>query len=461
MSVQKNKNQKETQQAKSAEPDFYTSKIQGKEKYVLFGALTIACFIIFQDFISFRKIFLFKDIGSDTINMFHPVLIHLSEYLKNQGNPGWSFSQGMGQNIFPLWLGDFFSNFIMLFDKNTIPKVIVFMEILKIFLAAFVFFYYLKELKLSSFSCLIGALLYAFSGYMILGGTWIIFSTEAVYVAIMLLGFERWLNKSKWFLFVLGITLLGFLQPFYLFSYTIFLAGYIIVRYNDVYEFEFKKFAYFSLKTVGLAALGVAITAYQLLPDVLMLLESPRVGGEAGLSAKLKAQPMFALADEVLRFTTTFRAFGSDMIGVGNNFKGWQNYLEAPLFYCGILCLVTFPQVFFGLDKKQKIGYGVLMGLFTLPILFPYFRYAFWAFSGDYFRTFSLIIVLLLIFFTTKAISFIEQNGRVQKITLLVTALFLLYLLEGANPNFKAAIVDGKRNYAVLLVILYSALKLL
>ena len=41
-----------------------------------------------------------------------------------------------------------------------------------------------------------------------------------------------------------------------------------------------------------------------------LLIESPRVGGEAGLSAKLKAQPMFAMADEVLRFTTTFRAFG-------------------------------------------------------------------------------------------------------------------------------------------------------
>ena len=136
----------------------------------------------------------------------------------------------MGQNIFPLWLGDFFSNFIMLFDKNTIPKVIVFMEILKIFLCAFIFFKFLKELKVTGFAAMIGALLYAFSGYVILGGTWIIFSTEAVYVAIMLLGFERWLNKGKWFLFLLGIALLGFLQPFYLYSYTIFLIGYIKIQ---------------------------------------------------------------------------------------------------------------------------------------------------------------------------------------------------------------------------------------
>ena len=457
MSTKKNIAPKEAPQTKPAEKDFYTSKIEGKEKYILFGMVMLACYIIFQDFISFKRIFLFKDIGSDSINMGYPMLAHMSEYLKNQGSPGWTFSQGMGQNIFPLWLGDFFWNFIMLFDKNNIPKAIVFMEILKIFSAAFIFFYYLKELRLTGFACLIGALLYAFSGYVILGGTWAIFSTEAVYVAILLLGFERWLNKKKWFLFVLGITLLGFLQPFYLFSYTIFLVGYIIVRYNDVHGFKIKEFIFFTLKTIGLAALGVAITAYQLLPDVLMLLESPRVGGEAGLSDRLKTQPMFALADDILRFTTTFRAFGSDLIGVGNNFKGWGNYLEAPLFYCGILCLVTFPQMFFVLTKKQKVFYGVLTGVFFLPIIFPYFRYAFWAFSGDYFRTFSLLIVLLLLFYTTQAISFIEKKGSINKIVLLVTALILLYLLESPNANFKPAIIGGKQNYAALLVVLYSA----
>ncbi|MES2760772.1 MAG: YfhO family protein [Bacteroidota bacterium] len=438
--------------------NIYDSYIKGKEFYYLLAAVLLGCYIVFQDFIHLKKIYLFKDIGSDTINMYHPLLVNLSEYMKNEGVPGWSFSQGMGQNIFPLWLGDFFSNFIMLFDKNTIPKVIVFMEILKIFLCALIFFKFLKELKVTGFAAMIGALLYAFTGYVILGGTWIIFSTEAVYVAVMLLGFERWLNKGKWFLFLLGITLLGFLQPFYLYSYTIFLIGYIIIRYNDVHEGNWKGFISFSLKTVGIAALGVGITAYQLLPDVLMLIESPRVGGEAGLSARLKAQPMFDLADDVLRFTTTYRAFGSDMLGVGSNFKGWQNYLEAPLFYCGILSLVAFPHVFSSLSKKQKMFYGILTAVFVLPILFPYFRYAFWAFSGDYYRTFSLVISVLMLFYTVKAISYIEQKSEINKIVLLITGLFLLILLFTPATQFKSAVDTGLRSFAALMVLAYSAL---
>jgi uncharacterized membrane protein YfhO len=442
----------------SSQPNIYDSYIKGKELYYLMTAVLLGCYIVFQDFISFKKIFLFKDIGSDTINMFHPLLVNYSEYIKTEGVPGWSFSQGMGQNMFPLWLGDFFSNFIMLFDKNTIPKMIVLMEIVKIFLCAFVFFKYLKELKVSGFAGMIGALLYAFSGYVILGGTWIIFSTEAVYVAVMLLGFERWLNKGKWFLFTLGITLLGFLQPFYLFSYTVFLIGYIVIRYNDVHEGNWKRFIIFSLKTIGIAAIGVGITAYQLLPDVLMLLESPRVGGEAGLSAKLKAQPVFALADDVLRFTTTFRAFGSDMLGVGNNFKGWTNYLEAPILYCGILSLVSFPHVFSSLNKKQKLFYGILTAVFAVPLLFPYFRYAFWAFSGDYFRTFSLVICVLMLFFTVKAIHHIEQKGTINKIVLLVTGLFLLFLLYTPSAQFKGAVDTGLRGFAAFMVLAYSGL---
>ena len=436
----------------------YDSYIKGKELFYLLILTLLLSSFIFYDFINFKKIFLFKDIGSDTINMYHPLLINVSEYLKYEGVPSWSFSQGMGQNIFPLWLGDFFSNFIMLFDKGTIPKLIVYMEIFKILLSSFIFYSYIKELKLSSFSCLIGALLYSFSGYVILGGTWIIFSTEAVYVAILLLGFERWLNKGKWFLFLLGITLIGLLQPFYLYSYTIFLIGYITVRYNDVYNGEWKGFVFFILKTLGISVLGVAVTAYQLLPDVLMLLESPRVGGEAGLSAKLKAQPIFAQADDVLQFTTTFRAFGNDMIGVGKNFRGWQNYLEAPILYCGIFSLVCFPHVFSSLSKKQKLYYGILTTLFVLPILFPFFRYAFWAFSGDYFRTLSLVIVVLLLVYTTKSISYIEENRNINKMVLLFTALFLLFLLYTPDPKYKASIDIGKRSIASLLVIVYSGL---
>ena len=258
---------------------------------------------------------------------------------------------------------------------------------------------------MSNFSALIFSILFSFSGFIILGGCWAIFSTEALYIAIILYGFERWLNHQKFFWFVFGIMCLAFLQPFLLLPYTIVLSTYICARYFDIHEVTSKTFFIFIIKTIGLASIGVAISCYQLLPDALQYLESPRVGGESSFFAKLQQQSMFGLADDALRFTTTFRAFGSDMIGTGSNFRGWQNYLEAPLFYCGIFCLVAFPQFFSSLTNRQKWFYGSITALFCTPILFPYFRYAFWAFSGDYFRAFSLVIVIFMVMFSARAIS--------------------------------------------------------
>lgn len=442
----------------SSDSNFYDSYIKGKEFYYLLGIILASCYLIFSDFINLKKVYLFRDIGSDSLNIYFPWLTGMSDYLKTESVPGWSFSQGMGQNVFPIWLGDFFSDFLTYFDKSKIPYGLVFMEILKILLMGLVFYKFLKEVKLSNFSALVFSMLYAFSGFVILGGCWAIFSVEALYVAIILYGFERWLNHKKYFWFVFGIMCLSFLQPFLLLPYTIVLSTYICARYFDLHEKDNKAFFIFVLKTIGLAAIGVAITAYQLLPDVLQYLESPRVGGESTFFEKLKQQSVFGLADETLRFTTTFRAFGSDMLGTGSNFKGWQNYLEAPLFYCGILCLVAFPQFFSSLTKRQKLFYGGITALFCLPILFPYFRYAFWAFSGDYFRAFSLVIVVFLVMFSARAISYIEQKNKINKVVLGVTVLFLLFLLYTPASQFKPAVNTSLRSIATVLIFAYAGL---
>ncbi len=455
----KHTNNKSTSE-KSANTNIYDSYIKGKEIYYLLGIILCSCYVVFSDFISLKKVYLFRDIGSDSLNIYFPWLAGTSDYLKNEATLGWSFAQGMGQNLFPLWLGDIFSNALTYLDKSQIPYGLVFMEILKIFLAGFIFYKFLKELKLSNYSSLLFSFLYAFSGFVILGGCWTIFSLEAVYAALILYGFERWLNHKKFTWLVTGITLMAFLQPFFLFMYTLVLSAYAIVRYRDVYEKNNKQFLIFVLKTICLAIIAVLMSSYQLFADLLQYTESPRVGGEASLFARLMKQGMFDPADDVLRFTTVFRSFGSDMLGTGTNFKGWQNYLEAPLFYCGILSLITFPQFFSSLNKRQKYFYGLLTFVFCLPIVFPYFRYVFWAFSGDYFRTFSLVVIFFMVMFSARAINYIEQQGRINKIVLGCTVLFLLFLLYTPANQFKGAINISLRAFVTFLIFAYASLLL-
>ena len=424
----------------------------------LFILLFIGVFIVFNDFIFLDKVYLFKDIGSDSVNYTYPWLVQTSEAFSTQGIPSWTFKQGMGQNAYPLSIGDFFLNAVMFLPRNSISYGIAFAEVLKLLLAGYVFCKYLRALRLGSYVSLIGGFLYAFSGYIILGGCWGLFSLEALYAALILYGFEKWLAERQWLWMTIGITLLTFAQPFFLFTHTIFLLIYGSVRYYIVNDNTFRGVFSFALKTFGFALLGVLVSSVQLFPVVLQYIESPRVSGDAGLSSKLKAQDMFAMADDVLRFTTSMRLFSSDMIGTGNNFKGWSNYLEAPLLYCGILSLVSCTQAFTFFSKKQRIAYLILAGVFIIPILFPYFRYAFWAFTGDYYRTFSLIVVLLLLLFGLQSLDLIIKNNKVNLPVLGVTVLFLLFLLFSVSPKYNQAVNSSIRSFAVFLIFAYAVL---
>jgi hypothetical protein len=428
----------------------------------LISAIIVASFLVFKDFLLGQKVYLFRDIGSDSINIYFPWLVHLAGYLHESGLPLWTFSQGLGQNMFPFWLSDFFSVFLAFFvNKSLLPFGLVWMEVLKILLCGVMFYFYLRELKLEVFSAGLCAFLYAFCGYIILGGCWTMFSVEALYAATILYGFECWLNRGSWLWYVFGLAFMSMLQPFFLFMYTIFLVLYIPLRYAEVRPGLWKRFPVFLLKTFGFSVLGVALSSWQLLPDVLQYLESPRVGGEAGLAAGLRSTPVFAVADDLLRFSTTFRAFGSDMLGTGSKFTGWSNYLESPLFYCGILCLVIFTQMLPSRQNtRQKLAYGLFTTLWVIPLFLPFFRYGFWAFSGNYFRTFSLFITIIILMYSARSLNHIVTTGRINKVVLGLTAAVLLWLLYFPFDQFRGCVDPFLRNCAAGLVCVYALLLL-
>jgi hypothetical protein len=77
------------------------------------------------------------------------------------------------------------------------PKIYVFIELLKIVSGGIVFYLFLKQLKVSNFSATIGALLFSFSGFMIIGSCWYVFTYEAFTLAMALLGFELYFQKNN------------------------------------------------------------------------------------------------------------------------------------------------------------------------------------------------------------------------------------------------------------------------
>jgi uncharacterized membrane protein YfhO len=425
--------------------------------FILSFILIIVASVLYKNFLFGKYVFLFKDIGSDSYNFDYIKFYHLADYWQKFGSPSWSFEQGLGQNMHPYWF-DPFTFLLVLGGKEQIANNLIYVFLFELMLAGVFFYLFLRTLKVEGFVSVLGGLLYAFSGYMVLGTTWqmSVFGTEVVYAALLLLALEKFISEKKWYLLPIPIAMIAIHLPFYLYIYTILIVVYYTLRFNEIQQWNFGKW-FSGLLTIGvISVLGVGIGAFMFGSNVFQMFESPRGSGEFAYTNRLLSQPVLGLADSLQRSTHFMRLFSTNMIGNAENFRGWNNYMEAPMFYCGLLSLVAAPQVFYFGNRKAKIIYAVLFGLCFLVILFPYFRYTFWLFTGDYYRTLGLFTLIALLYLNIKAIQSIIKEQRIGLLTLLATVIILWIILFAFAPTEN--VNKSLQKTATFLITLYAGI---
>jgi uncharacterized membrane protein YfhO len=426
---------------------------------ILIFLLIVISLFVFKDFIFLEKIYLYKDIGSDSINATYPHEVQVAYYMQQVSLiPKWSFYQGMGQNIFPFCIPDPYYLILLLFGPKNLIYGIGYMEIAKIISAGILFYLFLKKIRLSGYAAVLGGLLYSFSGFMILGSCWTIFSTEAVYIALLLYAFEKLYKDNKIILFPIAICLIAINQPFDLVLAALFLTAYILFRYFDDHRFNFKELIFLFLKVAGLGLLGVLISSFFLFPDIIQMLESPRVGGDSSNFSRLLSTPPFSFGGKSHNVSALMRFFSNDMMGTGSDYKGWYNYLESPLFYAGLINLLLIPQLFRFLDKKRKIIFFSFLIVFLFPVVFPFFRYSFWLFTGDYYRLFSFFIAIIFLLYSVTGLNFIDKNSRPNFLILGISMIVLLVLLLHNYFPDQEIINEELRNITILFLVCYAIL---
>ena len=142
----KDKNQKTQASSNStiAPLDFF-EKNGDKGVYLALGLIMLVAFFVFKDFILLKKLYLFQDIGSDTVNGAWPFFYNYANYFNKDGLPTWSFEEGMGQNIVGGFLRDPFMLIGYLAGPGSMPKIYVFIELIKIISGGIVFYLFLKR----------------------------------------------------------------------------------------------------------------------------------------------------------------------------------------------------------------------------------------------------------------------------------------------------------------------------
>jgi uncharacterized membrane protein YfhO len=433
--------------------------LKGKELYLAITLISVIAFFVFKEFLLLKKVMLYKDVGDDTLTAVYPVLINTSNYIHSNGLPSWSFNSGMGQNIFPFFLRDPFSILLYAFDKKNLVFGIGYLEFLKVILGGFLFFLYLQTLELKSIVCIIGALLFSFTGFMIVGGGRNIFSSEAVIAALLLLAFEKLYKQNSWFLFPIPVALIALSMPFNLYLYGLFITVYASLRFfEDANKIELKSLFKILRKMFLYGLLGLAISSFFLFENIYQLIESPRGSRNDTLFHTLYSAPMFKFGDFIHNLTAMLRMFSSDILGGGTTYKGWWDYQEAPLFYSGLICLLLIPQAFPFFNTRKKIIYSVFLMIWIIPVIFPYFRYVLWLFTVEYYRSLSFFISFAFIFIALKALNYIITFRKINLPVLIATLIILAIILF--FPYFKKGEpnpIDNKvLNFVKMLLAIYA-----
>ena len=450
--------------------NFLIKYFEKKGFYILLILICLLIFLVFKDFIFLNKLYLFKDTGSDSINDNYPTDVFYSYYIHNISViPKWSFNQGMGQDIMPFSYADPFNTILFFFSKEYIAYMYGFVELIKIIFAGSFFYLFLKKISLSTYTAVIGGILYSFSGFIIVGSCWQLFSTEAVYLAFLLFSFELLFQNNKWGLFPIVIALIAILTPFDLYLFGLFLFTYFLFRFFEDEKNKTKDFFIVLFKMIYLGLLGIAISSFFFTSEIIQMLESPRVSGDASLFHKLMSKPVLGFEKEEHYVAAIMRFFSNDILGTGgevpNNlglfgYRGWSNYMDAPLFYCGLINLILFSQIFQFLNKRKKIIYSILFIVFIFPVIFPYFRYAFWLFAGGYYRMLSFYIAFIVLLYSLKTLNYIDKKNKVNIITLFITLIILLIILYYHYYHFENILVIPRKFHDIIagFLILYAVL---
>lgn len=390
----------------------------------MLGIIVLVSVVVFWRFLSGHDLFLFEDTGSDSITLFYPNIVHHARYFQEVGFPGWSFFVGLGESTYPGGLLNPWDWIYFPMGPKSIAVAIGYVQWIKLIACGFVFGLFLKKMEMENPVIVIGGLIYAFGGYLVVGSGWYIHTTHIFWMTVSFLAFEMLLRENKWWLMPFPFLFLAGTRAYFL---VLFLGVYIAVRVIDYYGWDVKKL----LKVYGRVFFCGIIALMLASPFIgerfAKLYNSPRVSGNVSKVESLSATPVFELGDEKHNGTAILRWFSNDILGADAKYVGFRNYLEGPLFYMGLLTLLLFPQFFWMASRRQRWVYGLLLGLWLWMILFPWFRYAFYAFAGSYYKG----ALSLFIPFSLALVSLLALNKMVkgQKINLILLSLTLIGLL--------------------------------
>lgn len=378
---------------------------------------------LFEIYVPYIKTFIHKLIGGE--NLWY----------------SWNVSMGMNTSFILsfYWLNPFNLLFLLPFDETVITAILI---ILKTSLAAATFQLFVsKGLKCSGVESIVFSLFYALCGYQVVYNIINIIWMDALYMLpVICLLIIVYCEKKKWIPLVIGYAALFIMQFYMAYMVGIFSAFFFILWLYIGEKKERKEVVLCCLKYVGTVILAVTISAAIILPTALFLLQN---------------NPEDA---------TQFGSLSITFLEIYNNlFWGEMQGFDGiyPYIYCGIPTILLLPFFFCNkyITKKERVGFGVILGLLVICMMSdPFYRFlhAFDAPDSFGFR-FSFLVSFVLAMIACKQSAFIEKLNC-KYLLLVVIMNMLLYSIEQQIQGSTIGTLSGNSttklgiNFAFMLI---------
>ncbi|WRS26840.1 YfhO family protein [Oscillospiraceae bacterium MB08-C2-2] len=399
-------------------------------KWEAFGLTLAIAFVFFLPFIIIGKGYF---IYYGDFNVQQIPFYRLAHEAVRSGSIFWNWNTDLGVNF----IGSYsfyllFSPFFWLtlpFPTAFLPYLMAPLLMLKTACAALTSYLYLERFVRDRKFAVLGAMLYALSGWMSFNIFFNHFHEVAVFFPLMLLGLEKLVTENKRGLFAISVAICAMVNYWFFIGEVVFVILYVIFRSRSVdWKMNLKTFSWIAAESV----LGVGLAMMVLLPSVLALMGNPRTGADSLLTGwnfwlYSHGQRLPAILSSLL--------FPADMPARPNFFPDhgakWSS-LSAWL----PLVSVSGVAAFFMQSKKNWLK-SILTCCLILALV-PGLNSLFILFNHSYYARWFYMPILLMCVATAVALERAEEDNRLYEKSVrgVWLATFVVTFIIGLTPKF-------------------------
>lgn len=206
-----------------------------------------------------------------------PFTIGLHQSILDSGLSGFSWCVDLGTSTLQAFsfyeLGSPFFWLSMLFPAHLFPYVVAWIYIIKYTVAGIFAFAFLKRFIIDEKWAILGAVLYAFSGFSTVNLMYYHFHDVIALFPLLLIGLEILIDKKDSRPFIFSVFLNAFLNYFFFIGEAIFLIVYYLFRFSKK---DIKGMFQEITRCLACAFLGVGMAAVLFIPSILYIIQNSR-----------------------------------------------------------------------------------------------------------------------------------------------------------------------------------------